>query len=76
VDNLENDLKLTLNENGRRESLLPKEEVKICIASFSVWLTNGGGKISLTKNMREHEFIIIFKAHCKRKILFLRKKFP
>jgi len=49
VDNLGNDLKLTLNGNGRRESFLLKEEVKNCIARFSVWLTSGGGKISLTK---------------------------
>jgi len=40
---------LTWKRNGRRESLLPKEDVKNCIASFSVWLTSGGGKISLTK---------------------------
>jgi hypothetical protein len=40
---------LLLNENDRRESLLPKEEIKNRIASFSGWLTCGGGKISLTK---------------------------
>jgi len=43
------DLMLAWKRNGRRESLLPKEEVKICIASFLVWLTSGGSKISLKK---------------------------
>ena len=49
VDNSGRDLMLLLNENDRRESLLPKKQVKNCIAGFSVWLTSGG-KISLTKN--------------------------
>ena len=34
VDNLESDLKLTLNGIGRRESLLPKEESKIASPVF------------------------------------------
>jgi len=38
-----------LNENNRRESLLPKEEIKNCIAGFSVRLTSGSGKFLFKK---------------------------
>jgi len=44
---------LWLIENDGRESLLPKEEIKNCIAGFLDWLTSDSDKISLTLNLRE-----------------------
>jgi len=76
VDNLGNDLKLTLNGNGRRKSLLPKEEVKNCIARFSVWLTSGGGKISLTKKYPRGELHNHFQTSLQEKNSLSKKKFP
>ena len=53
VDNSGRDLMLWLIENDGRESLLPKEEIKNCIAGFLDWLTSGSDKISLTLKLRE-----------------------
>jgi len=74
VDNLRSDLKLTLNGNGRRESLLPKEEVKNCIDGFSNWLTSGGGNISLTKIYARAEIHNHFHTSLQEKNSLFRKK--
>jgi len=74
VDNLRSDLKLTLNGNGRRESLLPKEEVKNCIDGFSDWLTSGGGNIFLTKKYARAKIHNHFHTSLQEKNSFSRKK--
>jgi len=57
--------------------LLPKEEVKNCIARFSVSLTSGGGKISLTKKYARARIHNHFQTSLQEKnSLSIKKNFP